>query len=109
MQKTAIEDVRLSPATPGLDSQIADANILAERARPRNPREEYTLPLAWNGRASASEEKKMPEDEKLLGLAKRPVQGNRLTELSATGNTEAFGWGESTDPDLYKPSFLSPA
>jgi len=101
------EDVRLSTGntqvlihkSPLLIS-FADAQgrvILAD---------ESTLPMAWNG-SRIRVWKKMPEDENYYGLGDKAGPMNRRNRAFINWNTDAFGWGESTDP-LYKtiPFFI---
>jgi alpha-glucosidase len=101
------EDVRLSAGntqvlihkSPLLIS-FADAQgrvILAD---------ESTLPMAWNG-SRIRVWKKMPEDENYYGLGDKAGPMNRRNRAFINWNTDAFGWGESTDP-LYKtiPFFI---
>jgi alpha-glucosidase len=68
--------------------------------------DEPTLPMAWDG-PRVHIWKKMPADENYYGLGDKPGPMNRRNRAFAMWNTDAFGWGESTDP-LYKaiPFFL---
>jgi alpha-glucosidase len=68
--------------------------------------DEPTLPMAWNGRRIRIW-KKMPEDENYYGLGDKAGTMNRRNRAFVNWNTDAFGWGESTDP-LYKtiPFFI---
>src|SRR5580704_4399345 len=62
--------------------------------------DEPTLPLAWNGRR-VRVWKKMPAEENYYGLGDKAGPLNRRNRAFNNWNTDAFGWGESTDP-LYK-------
>ena len=68
--------------------------------------DEPTLPMAWNG-PRIRVWKKMPEDENYYGLGDKAGPLNRRNRAFTNWNTDAFGWGESTDP-LYKtiPFFI---
>src|SRR5580658_6123250 len=68
--------------------------------------DESTLPMAWNGRRIRVW-KKMPEEENYYGLGDKAGPMNRRNRAFINWNTDAFGWGESTDP-LYKtiPFFI---
>ncbi len=68
--------------------------------------DESTLPMAWNGQRIRVW-KKMPEDENYYGLGDKAGPMNRRNRAFINWNTDAFGWGESTDP-LYKtiPFFI---
>jgi alpha-glucosidase len=68
--------------------------------------DEATLPMAWDG-ARVRVWKKMPADENYYGLGDKTGPMNRRNRAFTMWNTDAFGWGESTDP-LYKaiPFFL---
>jgi len=68
--------------------------------------DESTLPMAWNGRR-VRVWKKMPEEENYYGLGDKAGPMNRRNRAFINWNTDAFGWGESTDP-LYKtiPFFI---
>jgi alpha-glucosidase len=64
------------------------------------------LPMAWNGRR-VRVWKKIPADENYYGLGDKAGTLNLRNRAFINWNTDAFGWGESTDP-LYKtiPFFL---
>jgi alpha-glucosidase len=62
--------------------------------------DEPTLPMASNGRRIRIW-KKMPVDESYFGLGDKAGPMNRRGRSFTNWNTDAFGWGESTDP-LYK-------
>jgi alpha-glucosidase len=68
--------------------------------------DESTLPMAWNGQR-VRVWKKMPSDENYYGLGDKAGPMNRRNRAFINWNTDAFGWGESTDP-LYKtiPFFI---
>ena len=68
--------------------------------------DEPTLPMASNGQRIRIW-KKMPPDESYFGLGDKAGPMNRRGRSFTNWNTDAFGWGESTDP-LYKtiPFFL---
>jgi alpha-glucosidase len=68
--------------------------------------DEPTLPMAWDARR-IHVWKKMPADENYYGLGDKTGPMNRRNRAFTMWNTDAFGWGESTDP-LYKtiPFFL---
>jgi alpha-glucosidase len=68
--------------------------------------DESTLPMAWNGQRIRAW-KKMPSDENYYGLGDKAGPMNRRNRAFINWNTDAFGWGESTDP-LYKtiPFFI---
>jgi alpha-glucosidase len=68
--------------------------------------DEPTLPMAWNGRRIRIW-KKMPAEENYYGLGDKAGPMNRRNRAFTNWNTDAFGWGESTDP-LYKtiPFFI---
>jgi alpha-glucosidase len=68
--------------------------------------DESTLPMAWNG-SRVRIWKKMPADENYYGLGDKAGPMNRRNRAFINWNTDAFGWGESTDP-LYKtiPFFI---
>jgi len=62
--------------------------------------------MAWNG-SEVRVWKTMPADESYFGLGDKSGGFNRRNQAFTMWNTDAFGWGESTDP-LYKsiPFFL---
>jgi alpha-glucosidase len=62
--------------------------------------DEPTLPMAWNG-PRVRVWKTMPPDENYYGLGDKAGPINRRDHAFTNWNTDAFGWGESTDP-LYK-------
>jgi alpha-glucosidase len=62
--------------------------------------DEPSLPMASNGRRIRVW-KKMPVDENYFGLGDKAGPMNRRGRSFTNWNTDAFGWGESTDP-LYK-------
>jgi len=68
--------------------------------------DESTLPMAWNGRRIRVW-KRMPDEENYYGLGDKAGPMNRRNRAFINWNTDAFGWGESTDP-LYKtiPFFI---
>jgi alpha-glucosidase len=68
--------------------------------------DESSLPMAWNG-SRIHAWKKMPEGENYYGLGDKAGPMNRRNRAFTNWNTDAFGWGESTDP-LYKtiPFFI---
>jgi alpha-glucosidase len=68
--------------------------------------DEPTLPMAWNG-PRIRVWKSMPADENYYGLGDKAGPMNRRNRAFVNWNTDAFGWGESTDP-LYKtiPFFI---
>jgi alpha-glucosidase len=68
--------------------------------------DESALPMAWNGQRIRAW-KKMPSDENYYGLGDKAGPMNRRNRTFINWNTDAFGWGESTDP-LYKtiPFFI---
>jgi alpha-glucosidase len=68
--------------------------------------DESTLPMAWIGQRIRAW-KKMPSDENYYGLGDKAGPMNRRNRAFINWNTDAFGWGESTDP-LYKaiPFFI---
>jgi alpha-glucosidase len=68
--------------------------------------DEPTLPMAWDD-ARVRIWKKMPSEENYYGLGDKPGPINRRNRAFTMWNTDAFGFGESTDP-LYKaiPFFL---
>jgi alpha-glucosidase len=65
-----------------------------------------TLPMAWNGQRIRVW-KTMPPEENYYGLGDKAGPMNRRDHAFLDWNTDAFGWGESTDP-LYKtiPFFI---
>jgi len=62
--------------------------------------------MAWND-SEVRVWKNMPPDESYFGLGDKAGSFNRRNQAFTMWNTDAFGWGESTDP-LYKtiPFFL---
>ncbi len=68
--------------------------------------DEPTLPMAWNGQRIRIW-KKLPPDENYYGLGDKAGPMNHRDHAFLNWNTDAFGWGESTDP-LYKtiPFFI---
>ncbi len=68
--------------------------------------DEPTLPMAWDNQRVRIW-KKMPLEENYYGLGDKTGPMNRRNRAFTMWNTDAFGWGESTDP-LYKtiPFFL---
>ena len=62
--------------------------------------DEPTLSMAWNGQRLRVW-KKMPSDENYYGLGDKAGPMNHRDHAFINWNTDAFGWGESTDP-LYK-------
>lgn len=68
--------------------------------------DEPALPMAWDG-SRIHVWKRMPADENYYGLGDKAGPMNRRNRAFTNWNTDAFGWGESTDP-LYKtiPFFL---
>jgi alpha-glucosidase len=68
--------------------------------------DEPTLPMAADG-SRIRIWKKMPADENYYGLGDKSGPMNRRNRAFTNWNTDAFGWGESTDP-LYKtiPFFI---
>jgi alpha-glucosidase len=68
--------------------------------------DEPSLPMAWDARR-IHVWKTMPADEQYYGLGDKSGPMNRRNRAFTNWNTDAFGWGESTDP-LYKtiPFFL---
>src|ERR1700720_2828210 len=62
--------------------------------------DEPALPMAWNGQRIRVW-KKMPSDENYYGLGDKAGPMNHRDHAFINWNTDAFGWGESTDP-LYK-------
>ena len=68
--------------------------------------DEPGLPMAWDAQR-IHVWKKMPADENYYGLGDKSGPMNRRNRAFTNWNTDAYGWGESTDP-LYKtiPFFL---
>src|SRR5580704_5693380 len=68
--------------------------------------DEPTLPMAWNGQRIRIW-KKLPPDENYYALGDKAGPMNHRNRAFTNWNTDAFGWGESTDP-LYKtiPFFI---
>ena len=68
--------------------------------------DEPSLPMAWNGQRIRIW-KKLPPDENYYGLGDKAGPMNHRDHTFLNWNTDAFGWGESTDP-LYKtiPFFI---
>jgi alpha-glucosidase len=68
--------------------------------------DEPTLPMAFDGRRIRIW-KKMPAGENYYGLGDKAGPMNRRDRAFLNWNTDAYGWGESTDP-LYKtiPFFI---
>jgi len=101
------EDVRLS--TGNTEVLIHKSPLLISFADAQGRvilADESTLPMAWNG-SRIRVWKKMPEDENYYGLGDKAGPMNRRNRAFINWNTDAFGWGESTDP-LYKtiPFFI---
>ena len=62
--------------------------------------DEPTLPMAWDAQR-IHVWKRMPPEENYYGLGDKAGPMNRRNRAFTNWNTDAFGWGESTDP-LYK-------
>lgn len=62
--------------------------------------DEPTLPMAWDG-SRIRAWKTMPPDENYYGLGDKPGPLNRRGRAFTNWNTDAYGFGESTDP-IYK-------
>jgi alpha-glucosidase len=62
--------------------------------------DEPTLPMAWDAERIHIW-KRMPAEENYYGLGDKAGPMNRRNRAFTNWNTDAFGWGESTDP-LYK-------
>jgi alpha-glucosidase len=62
--------------------------------------DEPTLPMAWDAERIHIW-KRMPAEENYYGLGDKSGPMNRRNRSFTNWNTDAFGWGESTDP-LYK-------
>jgi alpha-glucosidase len=95
------DDVRLS--APGVSVIIHKSPLLISFADAQGREilaDEPTLPMAWNGQRIRIW-KKMPPDENYYGLGDKAGPINRRDHAFTNWNTDAFGWGESTDP-LYK-------
>jgi alpha-glucosidase len=100
-------DVRLSKGT--VNVSIHKSPLLISFADAQGHivlADEPTLPMAWDG-PRIRIWKKMPEDENYYGLGDKAGPMNRRNRAFINWNTDAFGWGESTDP-LYKtiPFFI---
>lgn len=69
--------------------------------------DETTLPMSWNSH-NVRVWKNMPAGEVYFGLGDKAGPMNRRDRAFTNWNTDAFGWGESSDP-LYKsiPFFLA--
>ena len=68
--------------------------------------DEPSLPMAWDAQR-IHVWKKMPPDERYYGLGDKAGPMDRRNRAFTMWNTDAYGWGESTDP-LYKtiPFFM---